>query len=521
MQPLIYQIYPRSFKDSNGDGIGDLKGILEKVDHIASLGCDFVWISPFFKSPMKDYGYDVSDYRTVDPVFGTNKDFETLIKALKKRGVKVMVDFVAAHTSNEHPWFEQSRQSRNNPYADWYVWVDPKPDGSPPNNWMSCFGGSAWQWEPRRQQYYLRKFLREQPCLNHYCPAVRRELLDTMDFWLKKGVRGFRLDAIQHAHYDPKLRNNPAKPGALEQRVSDPYGYQTYLYSTGRDEGLQIIRDMRHLANKYPGTFLLGEISQREIARRYTGPDLLNCCYFSDLTYLDTLATPALRIMLSRIFNDYPKNDFCWAMNCHDGFRHMTRFAHAPEHAAAVAVLTSALFLLMPGTYSMYQGEELGLPSAELTFDQLVDPFDRSLYPHHLGRDSARTPMPWTKKGKHAGFSTAKTTWLPLDPRHAALAAEGQEKAPVSTLNKIRAIIAWRKKNLTPDATYTPLHTPNGILMHRIEMKKKAYTFAFNMTDKEREVTLRDEPALEKISVYAQRRNKRIILPPYGFIVAS
>lgn len=510
MGAVIYQIYPRSFRDSNADGVGDLRGILEKVDYIASLGCDYVWISPFFRSPQKDYGYDVSDFRAVDPVFGTNEDFYELIRAFDARGLKVMVDFVIAHTSDQHAWFEESRQSRDNPKADWYVWADPKPDGTPPNNWMSVFGGPAWRWEPRRQQYYMSQFLPEQPCLNHYCPAVHAALVDTMEFWLEKGVRGFRIDALQHAHYDRRLRNNP--PNLDAGRSPDIYSYQRIKYSAGRKDGLPIIRDIRRLADRYPGTLLLGEVLNRGMARLYTGRGLLHTCYFGDLLAMKTLDAAALSKTVGEVLAQFPKGDFCWSVNNHDFMRHVTRMKPAPGFRDDFAVMTAALFMLLPGGYCLYQGEELGLPAAELSFDQLVDPFDRMQYPHHQGRDTSRTPMPWAAGEKNAGFSAADKTWLPVDAVQAQAAVDAQEGDEASVLNRVRKILAWRKENPPAASSFTMLNLPEGLFGFRMTCGKAAYRFVFNLTPVA--VAAGDLGTAEAFS-----RVDAGVLPPYGFSV--
>lgn len=254
----IYQIYPRSFQDSNGDGVGDLRGIIDRLPYLAKLDVDVVWISPFFQSPQKDFGYDVSDYRTVDPLFGSNADLAQLISEAAQHNIGIMVDLVLAHSSNQHPWFLESRASRNNPKADWYVWADPLPDGNVPNNWQSVFGGSAWRWEPRRQQYYLTHFLGEQPAFNAYNPEVKQELLNIVEYWLQQGVKGFRFDAIHFAHYDQELRNNPAAPrGSTSGALSDsPFGMQDHVYDLGQPATVDFIRDIRKVADRYPAYLL-------------------------------------------------------------------------------------------------------------------------------------------------------------------------------------------------------------------------------------------------------------------------
>jgi hypothetical protein len=265
---VIYQIYPRSFYDANQDGIGDLPGIISKLDYIASLGVDAIWISPFFKSPMKDFGYDISDYRDIDPIFGTLADFDELIIKAHECNIKIMIDQVLSHTSDQHQWFIESREDQSNDKSDWYVWVDAKEDGTAPNNWLSIFGGTGWTWEPRRQQYYLHNFLSSQPDLNFHNPQVRQAVLSNIEFWLKRGVDGFRLDAINFCYHDAKLRDNPAKPKELRQSIGfdekNPYAYQYHYFNNTQDENLGFIESIRSLLDQYPGTVALGEISSED-----------------------------------------------------------------------------------------------------------------------------------------------------------------------------------------------------------------------------------------------------------------
>ncbi|MEM9268958.1 MAG: alpha-amylase family glycosyl hydrolase, partial [Pseudomonadota bacterium] len=269
---VIYQIYPRSFQDSNGDGIGDLRGIIDRLPYVASLGVDAIWISPFFTSPMEDFGYDVSDYRDVDPMFGTLGDFDALIERAHGLGLRVMIDLVLSHTSAQHPWFEESRQSRDNPKSDWYVWADPNLDGTPPNNWLSIFGGSAWAWDGTRRQYYLHNFLASQPDLNFHCEAVQDALLDVARFWLEQGVDGFRLDTINFYVHDKDLRSNPALP--VEARNAtiapdvNPYNYQDHLYDKNRPENLAFLRRLRAVMDDYPDTAAVGEVGDAQYGLR-------------------------------------------------------------------------------------------------------------------------------------------------------------------------------------------------------------------------------------------------------------
>jgi alpha-glucosidase len=441
---VIYQIYPRSFFDSDGDGTGDLKGITAKLDYVASLGVDAVWLSPFFRSPMKDFGYDVSDYRDVDPSFGTLADFDALLARAHALGLKLVIDQVYSHTSNQHPWFVESSASASNPKSDWYVWADARPDGSPPNNWQSNFGGPAWTWHPMRRRYYLHNFLAEQPDLNFHNPEVREALLQVAGFWLDRGVDGFRLDVANYYFHDAALRDNP--PNHRDPTPARTYEFQWHLFDKSRPETLGFIADLRALTDRYPAKMMVGEIGDDDdLARQreYTdGPDRLHTAYSFHL--LDTRqATPGLftsAIAAWEGATGWPS----WSLGNHDVPRFPTRFGGAHPPRAQVDGLMAALFALR-GTVFIYQGDELGLPQARVPFERLKDPYALSSYVGDAGRDGARTPMPWSPDAPMAGFTTASETWLPIDPDHPALAPSVQESDPHSHLAATRRLIALRK----------------------------------------------------------------------------
>ena len=447
---VIYQVYPRSFQDSNGDGIGDLPGITRRLEHIASLGVDAVWISPFFKSPMADYGYDVEDYRAVDPMFGTLEDFDVLLRRAHELGLKVMVDMVMSHTSNRHAWFLESRSSRDNDRADWYVWADARADGTPPNNWLSIFGGPAWEWEPRRGQYYQHNFLAAQPDLNTHNPAVVGALLDEAEFWLRRGVDGFRLDAIDFAMHDPALRNNPAR--AAEEPVARglnplaPYARQVHVYDKAHpDLAPKLLGPLRRLADRY-GAPLLGELSgdgQLERAATYTrGAEALHFAYTFELLGCP-LTSGALREVIDALERSIGDGWPCWSFGNHDVTRAVTRLG-GPKAPPALARLLPALLGSLRGTICLYQGEELGLPEAELAFEDLRDPVGIAFYPEAAGRDGCRTPMPWAQAAPFGGFSAVKP-WLPMPAAHLPLAVDRQDDDPSSVLSSTRRFLLWRR----------------------------------------------------------------------------
>lgn len=442
----IYQIYPRSFFDSNGDGTGDLRGITEKLDYVASLGVDGIWLSPFFRSPMKDFGYDVSDYCDVDPIFGTLADFDALLARAHALGLKVVIDQVYSHTSNEHPWFVESSGSADNPRADWYVWADAKPDGTPPNNWQGNFGGPAWSWHPRRRRYYLHNFLSEQPDLNFHNPEVREALLKVAAFWLDRGVDGFRLDVVNYYFHDAQLRDNP--PSEASRTPHRTYLFQWHIHDRSQPENLDFIADLRRLTDLYPDKMMVGEIGDDDpLARQreYTdGPDRLHTAYSFHL--LDTRrATPQLFTSALAAWEGaagWPS----WSLGNHDVPRFPTRFGGENPPAARTDGLMAALFALR-GTVFVYQGDELGLPQAHVPFAQMKDPYALTAYVGDAGRDGARTPMPWSDVEPMAGFTTADATWLPIDPAHPPLAPAVQERDPSSHLATTRRLIALRKSH--------------------------------------------------------------------------
>ncbi|GGP61538.1 alpha-glucosidase family protein [Shewanella saliphila] len=448
---VIYQVYPRSLMDSNGDGVGDLQGIIAKLDYIASLNVDAIWISPFFKSPMKDFGYDISDYLEIDPLFGTMADFEQLIDQAHQRNIKVVIDQVLSHTSDQHAWFEQSRQSRDNDKADWYVWADPKDDGSAPNNWLAIFGGCAWEWEPRRQQYYLHNFLKSQPDLNFHCPQVRQAVLNNVEFWLKKGVDGFRLDAITFCYHDELLRDNPAKPKDQRQgrgfSEDNPYAYQYHYYNNTRPQTVGFIEELRALINRYPGAVTLGEVSSEDslatMAEYTQGDDRLHMAYSFELL-TDDFSAAYIRQTVEELEASIGDGWPCWAIGNHDVQRVATRWGKQQANPTMVKMLNAMLFSLR-GSVCSYQGEELGLTEAPIEFNQLQDPFGITFWPMFKGRDGCRTPMPWVKSADNAGFSNAQP-WLPISAQHINSAVDVQEADSDSILNSYRHFLAWRKQ---------------------------------------------------------------------------
>ena len=441
---VLYQIYPRSFADSDGDGVGDLEGIIGRLDHVASLGVDGVWLSPFFRSPMKDYGYDVSDYRDVDPIFGTLADFDRLLARAHALGLKVVIDQVYAHTSDQHPWFAESRADRTNPKADWYLWADAKPDGSPPSNWQAVFGGPAWTWDARRGQYYMHSFLPEQPHLDAHRPEVQAALLDVARFWLDRGVDGFRLDAINFLLHDPALTDNPpvAEPGPRTR----PYDFQRHIHDKSHGDIPRFLVRLAEVTAAYGGFTVAevgGELAHDEMKAYTGGGDRCSTAYGFSFLYAPRL-TPGL---VAETFTAWPGDPGegwpSWAFSNHDAPRAASRWA-LQGRIDEQARLNLLLLVCLRGNLFLYQGEELGLPQAEVPFEQLRDPEAIANWPTTLGRDGARTPMPWVGEAPHGGFSTAEP-WLPVPEEHRARAVDAQAGDPDSTLSLTRRLLALRR----------------------------------------------------------------------------
>lgn len=446
---VLYQIYPRSYLDVNADGIGDLSGITSRLDYIKSLNVDAIWISPFFVSPMDDYGYDVSDYKNVDPMFGSLEDFDALLDAAHSRGIRVLIDMVISHTSDKHPWFRESRVETNNAKADWYVWADPKPDGTPPNNWLSIFGGSAWEWDSRRRQYYLHNFLASQPDLNFHNPIVQEAVLDACRFWLERGVDGFRLDTANMYFHDPDLRNNPPlEPGQKVNGIPEqnPYGLQQPIYNITRPENLDFLKLLRGLMDEYPATTTVGEVGavldMYSTLKDYTEEgERLHMAYSFD--FLDReFSADFIKQVCERMEGN--QNSWAsWAFSNHDVERVLSRWGLG-SHQDRAAPLLIAMLTSLKGTPCLYQGEELGLSEAVVPYEQLKDPYGIRFWPEFKGRDGCRTPMPWNPAAMHGGF-TDGTPWLPIPPEHVARAVSVQEADDAMPLRHVRRFLGWRK----------------------------------------------------------------------------
>ncbi|MBD8879992.1 alpha-glucosidase [Rhodanobacter sp. 7MK24] len=525
---VIYQIYPRSFLDTNGDGVGDLQGIIERLDYVASLGVDAIWVAPFFKSPMADFGYDIADPCDVDPLFGTLGDFDRLLGEAHARGIKVMIDQVLSHTSDEHAWFKESKQGRDNPRADWYVWADANEDGTPPNNWLSIFGGSAWQWEPRRGQYYLHNFLASQPDLNFHNPDVRAAVLDNLRFWLDRGVDGFRLDSINFCFHDAQLRDNPAKPKAMRTgrgfSADNPYAFQYHFHNNTQPENLAFLQDLRALMDRYPNIATLGEISSEDslaTMAEYTSGSRLHMGYSFELLTNDFSAAyirDTVRALEAKMTEGWP----CWAISNHDVERVLSRWGKGRASAAMANQLT-AMVCALRGSVCVYQGEELGLTEAELPYEALRDPYGITFWPEFKGRDGCRTPMPWDD-GEHAGFSRA-TPWLPVPTEHGALNVAYQQDDPASALNGYRRFMRWRREQpALRHGSIRFLETPEPVLAFVRELGDERLLAVFNLSAAAVECAPPLSDALQPLQghglVEGAMNGGRLSLPAHGSLFA-
>ncbi|WP_225889806.1 alpha-glucosidase [Indioceanicola profundi] len=442
----LYQIYPLSFRDGNGDGWGDLAGVYEGLDHVAALGVDAIWLSPFYTSPLADFGYDIADHKAVDPRMGDLAAFDRVLAKAHRLGMRVLLDLVLGHTSQMHPWFAESRRSRDNDKADWFVWADPSPDGSPPNNWLSVFGGPAWSWEPRRRQYYLHHFLPQQPTLNYRSAALTDAMMDVARFWLDRGVDGFRVDAVDFLARDPGLRSNPPVDAHPYEFPAKLFGMQMHIHDMMHADVRAVLERLRRVTDDYDDRVLLGELSSQpgaaERIARYTAPGGLHSAYTLDLPKRP-FTPQGFRTALMAA-DSYGHT--CWSFSNHDVERAASRWWPAGADPARFEALLAVLMSTLPGTICLYQGDELGLGQAELEYEHLRDPFGLNYWPEFKGRDGSRTPMPWTPEAPNAGFCPQNARpWLPVDRAHLSRAVAVQERRNASALSVWRAALGLRR----------------------------------------------------------------------------
>lgn len=456
---VLYQIYPRSFQDSNGDGVGDLPGILSRLDYLKDLGITGIWISPIFPSPMADFGYDISDYTGIHPLFGNMADFDELVKVIHTRGMKLILDLVPNHTSDQHPWFLESRSSRDNPKRDWYIWKDPKEDGSEPNNWLACFGGTGWEWDEHSQQYYYHAFLKEQPDLNWRNPEVQQAMMEVLRFWLDKGVDGFRVDVMWHMIKDEQFRDNPPDPGY--QSFMPTYNQVIPVYSTDQPEVHEIVAMMREVLDEYEDRLMIGEIYlpiSKLVA--YYGLDRKEAHLPFNFQLL-TMEWNPLHIarMIAEYEGELPADGWPnWVLGNHDQSRVASRLGSEQARVAAVLLLT------LRGTPTIYYGEEIGMRDVAIPYEEIQDPQGKNMPDKNLSRDPARTPMAWGA-GAHGGFS-ASTPWLRVDSNYQRINVARQEGDPYSMLSLYKKLVKLREQELSLSVgEYVPIYSDHQLIV--------------------------------------------------------
>jgi alpha-glucosidase len=456
---IIYQVYPRSFQDSNNDGIGDLKGVINRLDHLQWLGITAVWLSPFYPSPMADFGYDISDYTNVDPMFGTLYDFDELLHELHRRDIKMILDLVPNHTSDQHPWFLESRSSRNNPKRDWYIWGDPGPDGSPPNNWLSVFGGNAWEWDEKTGQYYYHAFLKEQPDLNWRNPEVRKAMYDVMRFWLDRGVDGFRVDVMWHMIKDNELRNNPPNPNY--QPHMGTYEQLLPVYSTDQPEVHEIVREMRRLLDNYNERMMIGEIYLpiHKLVTYYGSATERGAHLPFNFTLLSLpWNAPEIAAAINEYEGALPEGGWPnWVLGNHDQPRLASRIGIDQAKVAAMLLLT------LHGTPTIYYGDEIGMADVAIPSEEIQDPQGLNMPDKNLSRDPQRTPMQWNSD-KNAGFTQAKP-WLRLASDYVKNNVQFQRTETGSMLCFYKRLIELRQREPSlMTGRYAPVHTDQQVM---------------------------------------------------------
>jgi alpha-glucosidase len=473
---VIYQIYPRSFQDSNNDGIGDLPGIARRLDYLVELGIDAIWICPMYPSPMADFGYDVSDYYGVAPIFGTLADLDRLVAAAHARSIKVILDFVPNHTSEQHPWFQESRSSRENSKRDWYIWRDPAPGGGPPNNWLSNFGGPAWEFDQRTGQYYYHSFLKEQPDLNWRNPAVKQAMFDVLRFWLDRGIDGFRVDVLWLLIKDDRFRDNPPNPGFHPGESS--HSRLLPLYTSNQPEVHEIVAEMRGVMDGYPDRVLIGEIYLpiKQLVTYY-GPHLNGAQLPFNFQLIQTAWNAP---SIARVIDEYeaalpPGAWPNWVLGNHDQPRIASRIGAAQARVAAMLLLT------LRGTPTIYYGDELGMTDVPIPPAEVQDPAEKNQPGLGLGRDPERTPMPWDGTSQ-AGFTAGKP-WLPLGADHHSTNVAALSGRRDSILNLYRRLIALRRAHpALIGGTISAVGVENNILRYRRKDGKDHLAIFLNLS---------------------------------------
>jgi alpha-glucosidase len=502
---VIYEIYPRSFQDTDGDGIGDLRGIIGRIPYLVELGVDAIWICPIFPSPMADFGYDISNYTDIDPLFGSLQDFDELASAAHRQGIRVLLDLVPNHSSDQHPWFLQSRSSRTNVKRNWYVWRDPGPGGGPPNNWLSDFGGSAWQHDPATGQYYYHAFLAQQPDLNWRNAEVRAAIYDVMRFWLRRGVDGFRVDVLWHLIKDDQFRDNPPNPQFAPGKP--PHQALIPLYTTDRPEMEQVITEMRAVIDEFPNRLLIGEIYlpvERLVA--YYGRNLDGAHLPFNFTLLNA---PWNARTIAKLIDQYegalpPGGWPNWVLGNHDQPRIASRVGREQARIAAILLLT------LRGTPTIYYGDEIGMPQVQIPPERVRDPFAKNVPGLNVGRDGCRTPMQWDAT-TNAGFS-AGDPWLPLSDEYQEEKVEAQRCDKASSFSLYRRLITLRRARAALlRGTYHPLHATGDLLLYVRAHANERLLVALNLGNEPLRASIGDKSCgTVLLSSGADRENEEV-----------
>lgn len=509
---IIYQIYPRSFMDSNADGIGDLQGIIDRLDYLVTLGVDAIWISPFYRSPMKDFGYDVSDYCDVDPMFGDLAVFDRLLEKAHHHGLKVIIDWVPNHTSDQHPWFREARRSRSSPRRDWYIWRDPKPDGSPPNNWGSFFGGPAWTFDEATGQYYLHQFVPEQPELNWRNPELEQAMYETLRFWLRRGVDGFRMDVISLIIKDTALRDNPVNPNADPNlRPNDLFSRLHQTYNMDQDDVHPYIRRIRQVLDEFPDRCGIGEL-WGDLPRwvRYYGEHGEGLHMpFNFRLIPEPWQADAMRASVDRMEAFLPS--FAWpnyVLGNHDQPRLASRYGgQAQARAAAMLLLT------LRGTPTLYYGDELGITNGTIPLDKIQDPQGKNLGPER-NRDSYRTPMQWNAS-PNAGFSPAES-WLPVSPDYMERNVAAFSSDPASILLLYRQLIALRRASPALHAgSYAALESSEFVFAYLRSHEQERKLVVINFSAQPQQFSLSGGTGTILLSTHPDRKAETISLSAF------
>ena len=533
---VIYEIYPRSFQDSDGDGIGDIKGITSRLDYLKDLGIDAIWISPIYPSPGIDYGYDISDYTAIDPVYGSMQDFDTLVAEASKRNIRVLMDYVINHTSDQHAWFKESRSSRTNPKRDWYIWRDGKGEtssdkGQPPNNWQSWFGHSAWQWDQTTRQYYYHYFYVQQPDLNWRNPEVHKAMDGVLDFWMQHGVSGFRIDAVSRLFEDPNLHDDPYLPG------HNAYGDRNiqHKYTDDMPGVHDVLKELRRVVDKYPGDPVLiteaDEPTVADLTRMYGNGDEVQLPMDFQIADVNELSATRFRRLFEEIENNSAHGQPEYFFSNHDQRRQWDRYGDG-QHNDQIAKLMAVLLLATRGTPQMYYGEELGMRTTDpARIEDVHDPIGKLGWPKEKGRDGERTPMQWDASAD-AGFSTAAKPWLAIPPSAGEYNVETERKDPNSIFNAYKKLLSLRREDRAlRDGSYQAVNVddPNVFAFLRrsgdetvlvaLNMSSSEHVASYQLVDSGvKGSTL--EPLYSSTEGTSHMALDHVVLPPFAALVA-